>query len=236
MAVWRERRPPSAQDWEKWQAINHDLVDWLYGGLTGRFQVAGHQLLARWATRYAKQVVVEVGCGHGHHLRYGDNHYAQYIGLDVEYKFLQTLGDRFPGRLVVQGDAYALPFQTASVDCVLAVYNLEHLRQLSACLNEIQRILKPTGELLIGLPAEGGLLYELGRRFTSKRYMEKKYGIDYLSVVRWEHWNTYIEVVRTLQEQFSIVERSFIPFHLLPTVHVNVIGCLRARPQKTSKR
>jgi SAM-dependent methyltransferase len=229
----RERRPPLPEDWEKWQAINHDLVDWLYGGLTGRFQVAGHQQLARWAAHYAKHVVVEVGCGHGHHLRYGYQQYAQYIGLDVEYRFLQTLRDRFPGRLVVQGDAYALPFQSAAVDCVLTMYNLEHLRQLSTCLSEIQRVLKPNGELLVGLPAEGGLFYEWGRRFTSKRYMEKKYGIDYLSVVRWEHWNTYMEVVQMLQERFRIVERSFIPFHRLPTVHVNVIGCLRALPRKT---
>ena len=226
----RTRRRPSDRDLAIWAKINDDLLDWLYTGLTGRFQIAGHRLIDQWARAYANQVVLEVGCGHGHHLRYGDNNYHCYIGLDIEFKFLRTLRERIPETRLVNGDAYNLPFRDQSIDCVLAVYHFEHLRQLPECLQEIRRVLKPAGELLVGLPAEGGSLYEIGRRMTSKRYMEHKYHIDYDAIVRWEHWNTFKEVVEMLQGLFNIKELRFIPFAFIPTVHANVIGCLRAIP------
>lgn len=223
----RHRPRPSDRDLAIWAKINEDLLDWLYTGLTGHFQVAGHRLIDRWARLYTEKVVVEIGCGHGHHLQYGGNNYKCYIGLDMEYNFLCTLRERFTGMRVVRGDAYMLPFRDRSVDCVLSVYCFEHLRRLPECLEEIRRVLKPNGELLVGLPAEGGFLYGLGRRMTSKRYMERKYGIDYDAIVHWEHWNTYNEVVDTLESQFHIRKRRFLPFSCLPSVHANVIGCLQ---------
>lgn len=225
----RTKRQPSDRDLAIWTEINEDLLDWLYTGLTGRFQIAGHRLIDHWARPYTDRVMLEIGCGHGHHLRYGGNNYRRYIGLDIEYKFLCTLRERFSGTRVVNGDAYALPFRDQSVDCVLSVYCFEHLRRLPECLSEIRRVLKPEGELLVGLPAEGGFLYGVGRRLTSKPYMERKYGIDYDAIVRWEHWNTFNEVIEMLQAQFKVSEQRFIPFSFVPTVHGNAIGCLRAK-------
>jgi SAM-dependent methyltransferase len=224
----RRRTRPTERDLMLWQSIQYDLLDHLYAGSTGFFQIAGHRLIDRWARPHKDKVVVEIGCGHGHHLRYSSNDYRQYIGLDIKHEALCTLRERFPGTRVVNGDAYVLPFRDQSVDCVLSVYCFEHLRELPDCLEEIRRVLKPEGELLVGLPTEGGFLYEMGRRLTSKPYMERKYGIDYDTVVRWEHWNTFNEVVEMLQVQFKVSERRFIPFPFVPTVHGNVIGCLRA--------
>lgn len=224
------RRQPSDRDWAIWQQVKHDLVDWLYMGITGYFHIAGHRQISQWAVDYADKVVVEVGCGHGHHLRYGRNNYAGYIGLDIEYKFLCTLRERFCGTRVVNGDVYSLPFRDQSVDCILSVYCFEHLRRLPDCLREIRRVLKPEGELLVGLPAEGGFLYGLGRRLTSKPYMEHKYGIDYDAIVRWEHWNTFNGIVEMLKEQFKIKGQRFLPFPFFPLVHGNVIVCLKTTP------
>lgn len=230
MSKSERRRFPSERDLQIWAEVKGALLDWGYTGLIGHFQIAGHRLIDRWARPYSDRIVLEIGCGHGHHLRYGGNEYRRYIGLDIEYKFLCTLRERFPGTRVVNGDAYALPFRDHSVDCVLSVYCFEHLRRLPECLSEIRRVLKPEGELLVGLPAEGGFLYGLGRRLTSKRYMERKYGIDYDAIVRWEHWNTFDQVVDELKKLFRVQEAEFLPFPWLPSVHTNVIGCLRALP------
>lgn len=230
----RKRRRPSERDWKIWQSINHDLVDWLYTGLTGRFQIAGHRQIDRWAAHYTNKIVLEVGCGHGHHLYYGHNHYARYIGLDIEHKFLGTLKNRFLDTRTVNGDVYQLPFQTNSIDCVLSVYNFEHLRQLPEALSEIWRVLKSDGELLIGLPTEGGMLYEVGRQLTSKRYMERKYGIDYDAVVHWEHWNTCSEVIEMISQKFFIRHLLYLPF-LVPSVHINVIAVLKALPRNLNE-
>ena len=227
----RERKPPTERDWAVWQRVNEDLVDWLYRGVTGRFQIAGHHQLDQWAAPHAEETVLEVGCGHGHHLSFARHPYRRYIGLDIESKFLRTLQNRFAGRSLVQGDAYALPFASGSVDCVLSVYHFEHVRRLADSLEEIHRVLKPEGELLVGIPLEGGWLYGIGRRLTSQRYMEKKYGIDYQAVVHWEHWNDFPEIEKRLEEKFRISERRYLPFSFFPFPHGNVIQCLRLRPK-----
>lgn len=232
MSDGRVRPQPTERDLAIWREVNEDLLDHLYSGLTGRFQLAGHRVISRWAASFREGVVLEIGAGHGHQLRYAANGGGMYVGLDTELKFLRTLHDRFAQVSAVNADAYALPFRDHSVDTVLAVYCFEHLRSLGAALAEIRRVLKPGGELLIGLPCEGGALYELGRKLTSKRYMEKKYGIDYDAIVRWEHWNTFSEVRREVDRQFEVIERRFIPFGALPSVECNVIGCLRARARQ----
>ena len=227
----KPRRFPSEHDLAIWSEGKGEFLDWGYTGIIGPFQIAGHRWIDRWARPYSDRIVLEIGCGHGHHLHYGGNDYHRYIGLDIEHKFLRTLRERFPDTRVMNGDAYALPFRDQSVDCVLSVYCFEHLRRLPDCLEEVRRVLKPEGELLVGLPAEGGFLYGLGRRLTSKRYMERKYGLDYDAIVRWEHWNTFNDVIEMLQAQFEISEQRFIPFPFVATVHGNVIGCLRAVPR-----
>ena len=79
--------------------------------------------------------------------------------------------------------------------------------------------------LLLLFPAEGGFLYNLGRRFTSKRYMEKKYGIDYDALVHHEHCNEYKIIANELAKKFNIKRRFFIPFPFLPIYHANAIVC-----------
>jgi SAM-dependent methyltransferase len=227
----RFHRQPSEEDLAKWAKINNDLLDWLYTGLTGSLQIRGHKLIDQWAAKFVDRTVLEVGCGHGHHLLYGQNDYSNFIGLDIEYKFVDTLRKLHPGSLVLTGNAYHLPLGDNSIDCVLSMYNFEHLRDLPTCLREIRRVLKPDGELLVGLPAEGGLLYSIGRRLTSTPYMTRKYGIDYEAIVHWEHWNTYREIVFWLKEQFTIERRRFIPFAFTPWFHLNAIICLRAFPR-----
>jgi SAM-dependent methyltransferase len=236
VAGFRRPKEPTAQDLEIWRRINSHLGDWLYTGLTGWFQIAGHKMIDRWAKPYRNKIVLEIGCGHGHHLRYCRNPYHRYIGLDIERKFLQIFQFRFPNRILVQGDAYMLPFRDESTDCVLSVYNFEHLKLLPDSLSEIHRVLKPEGELLIGIPMEGGFLYGIGRRLTSKRYMEKKYGIDYDAIVHWEHWNNFREIIKMIRNNFLIDEERFLPFPFLPLAHLNVIYCLRTQPKPVSSR
>jgi SAM-dependent methyltransferase len=227
----RIRRQPTQHDLEVYERVRHDLMDKLYTGLTGRFQIRGHERIGEWSAKYADHTVLEIGCGHGHHLYYSGADYHRYIGLDLNIGFLKTIQKRYPGTRVIHADAYILPLKTASVDCVVSVYNFEHLRQLANSLKEIRRVLKPGAELLFGIPTEGSLLYEVGRQLTSKRYMERKYGIDYDAIVHWSHWNNYPEVIAMVKDYFNIEERRFIPFGFLPTYHLNIVACLKATPK-----
>lgn len=227
----RQRKQPTPRDLALWEQAQADLMDVQYTGLSGYFQIGGHHQLEDWAAPFRQGMVLEIGCGNGHHLSHRRADYAHYIGLDIMPNLLGIMKERFPETRMLVGSAYHLPFPAESVDCVFSAYVFEHLRELPTCLQEVRRILKPGGELLIGLPTEGGLAWSLGRRFSSKPYMERKYGLDYDAIVQWEHWNTHNEVVKMVRDQFTLLEQRFLPFSWLNTVHVNIIGCLRCTPR-----
>ena len=78
---------------------------------------------------------------------------------------------------------------------MLAIHVLEHLPNLPAALEEIARVLRPSGRFAFVIPCEGGLLYSLGRRFTVKRMFEKRYGVSYDWHIKSEHLNIPKEIL-----------------------------------------
>jgi hypothetical protein len=91
----------------------------------------------------------------------------------------------------------------------------------------VHRILTPDGKFLIGLPCEGGLLWNIGRELTSRRIFQKKYGVNYDKVIAFEHaWDfrgVYAEILRS--GLFRVLSRRFIPA-IIPSVHLNLIVCM----------
>jgi SAM-dependent methyltransferase len=228
----RDRTEPlSGRDKAIWQdaVLKKDLLEYLYKGVTGYFQRRGHKIIHRWSQRYKDEIVLEIGTGHGYHLEFGER-YRSFVGLDISSDFLKTAKTRYQNKIVpVQGNAYNLPFKDNSVDAILAIYILEHLKQLSRALKEVKRVLRPSGSFFVGLPCEGGFCYNVGREFTSKPYMEKKYGIDYDAVIKHEHCNEIWDILKDLKEHFKIRHSKWIPL-FLPTYHLNIITCLDCVP------
>ena len=48
----KKSNQPSEHDLEVWRNVNQDLMDWLYSGLTGKFQLRGHQVVGRWSSKF----------------------------------------------------------------------------------------------------------------------------------------------------------------------------------------
>ena len=94
--------------------------------------------------------VLEVGCG-------PRKTSSSYIGLDLVPKGrLGTTGNAKgrPSQADVCGWGNALPFATASFDCVVARHNLEHYIDLVDVLDEWARVLSPAGRLVVVVPDE----------------------------------------------------------------------------------
>jgi SAM-dependent methyltransferase len=115
-----------------------------------------------------------------------------------------------------------LPYDDDSFDRVLAIHVLEHLYNLPAALDEVARVLKPGGVFVVLIPCEGGKLYALGRRFTTKRTFENRYDSTYDWLIGYDHCNTAHEVLDQLAERFAVRRRTFFPLGV-PLVDVNVI-------------
>ncbi|NOZ63968.1 MAG: methyltransferase domain-containing protein [Caldiserica bacterium] len=98
-----------------------------------------------------KGTVLDVGCGRGEILNKICAHYdLKGVGLDISIEAIKIA--RFYNPLVNQywvGDAESLPFRDNSFDLVISLDTLEHLSSPLTALEEMVRVLKPGGKLLV---------------------------------------------------------------------------------------
>lgn len=95
--------------------------------------------------------VVEVGAGTGANLPVLRAIGAQRVfACDVSVEALRRLGDE---TTLARADATHLPFQSNSIDLLLAADVIEHLDDDRAALREFMRVLRPGGHLVLTVPA-----------------------------------------------------------------------------------
>jgi SAM-dependent methyltransferase len=78
-------------------------------------------------------IFLDLGCGKGDFRFLADYTGLDYVGLDNE------------GSSPILGDAHSLPFANESIDFVLAIAVLEHVRYPMVMMREVARVLKPGG-------------------------------------------------------------------------------------------
>lgn len=106
-------------------------------------------------------LVLDAGCGGGRHLRaLAKLPNLNIIGIDKNDSDLndaliglKNMSDGLSGDyLVSRADIKNLPFASASFDCVICSEVLEHIPDHENALNELVRILKPQGNLVVSVP------------------------------------------------------------------------------------
>lgn len=110
------------------------------------------RLRERWVGEWSSALraggtVLDAGAGDLHlatHLRL-----QHYIGLDIRPRF----SDRRLSAL--KGDLHALPIAGSSIDNIVSIEVLEHVRDPLVALSELSRVLRPGGELCISVPQAG---------------------------------------------------------------------------------
>lgn len=100
------------------------------------------------------KIVIDLGCGKGAYLALlGDN----AVGVEISKPNLEAC--RAKGLSVIESDLNeTLPFKDESVDTVLASHVIEHLRGPLFFLEEINRVLKPHGFLILAVPNEQSVI------------------------------------------------------------------------------
>jgi len=96
----------------------------------------------------ASEINLEVGCGISPMLAASDN----VIYIDLSHLALKTLVKFNHGGQYVAGAADQLPFRSRSISTVICSEVLEHLSDDQAALNEISRILRIQGTLILTVP------------------------------------------------------------------------------------
>jgi len=80
--------------------------------------------------------------------------------------------------------------------------------QFAEVVSRCTALLAPGGQLRIGIPSEGTLLWTLGWTLTTGMEFRWKYGLNYGVLMKHEHVNTAAEIESVLRAFFKSVRRS----------------------------
>ena len=103
--------------------------------------------------------LLDVGCGLGNMISYRPNS----VGADVNEFNVNYCKAR--GLNVHQMSFDALPFEDTSFDSILLDNVLEHILYPTLLLNEIKRVLKTDGHIVIGVPGLRGYISDPDHKF-----------------------------------------------------------------------
>jgi len=185
---------------------------------------ASHKKIQNWLREAnADGWTCDIGCGQGYHWDFFEGDFDRLIGVDIRLESLKKIRARHKGGILIQADITKLPFKDAVINRIISIYALEHIYFLDDAINEMTRILPPRALAYIGLPCEGGLAWNLGRKLTSERVMSSRYNLDYRKYIRLEHCNNASKVIQSLDRNFRSSRRNLFPFNWLPTTSFNLI-------------
>ena len=217
---------------EEQQRISDDFVRHWHEVLPKRFTVVehfNHGYPVKSATVRSGCRTLEIGAGIGEHLRYENLAVQDYHCVELRENMARELRKRFPRVKTVVGDCQRrMPFSDGHFHRILAIHVLEHLPNLPAAVEEIDRVLSSDGELCVVIPCDPGFLYSVARKISAERIFKRRYGQPYGWFVRREHINSPHEILSVLQKRFHIAKKRFFP-SILPFIDLNLCVGLVAR-------
>jgi SAM-dependent methyltransferase len=228
-ALWGDRRRfgtiPDQDDpeWKLWEKMAYTdfYQNTQQKGIGNQVCKLAYPVIGR--VDFQSKKTLEIGPGIIRHLHHMRNKPLKYTICDRSAEVLE-MAQR---QLIENGIAYELillepesgpelPIHDKSHDIVISFNSLEHLYPLDEYLHEIKRVLVNGGLLVGGIPCEGGLAWALGRLLTTRRYVHKKYGINYDKIICWEHPNFADFILDKLEVYFKRRYLKLRPFPWLP--------------------
>ncbi len=125
--------------------------------------------LNRELGRFARGVLVDVGCGVKPYARLTEGLVTRHIGVD----YAGTKHDL--RKIDIFASSYDTTLPDGSADTVLCTFMLEHLEQPQEAIREMHRILRPGGFLILGAP-----LFWHSHEEPRDFYRYTKYGLAHL--------------------------------------------------------
>lgn len=108
------------------------------------------QMIARWSKLDGARILVD-GCGVGMYASQFIRRYSPHVqAFDIEHDRVQQASADVPG--VVVAAAEAVPYKSESFDTILSHEVLEHVNDDRRAVQEMVRVLKPGGRIVIFVP------------------------------------------------------------------------------------
>ncbi len=109
------------------------------------------------------QVVLDVGCGSAWVARELLPRKEAVISFDIALRNTTEALKRYPAtnHVAVTGDAFDLPFRDNSIDAVISSEVMEHVPDVPSYLQNLLRVVKPGGTIVISTPYDEKIQYSL---------------------------------------------------------------------------
>lgn len=231
---WPKRLPSLSAEQE---SIRDQFMALWHEELPQRYKIIEHfkhgYPVSQLHTNNRRIRTLGIGAGLGGHLEFEDLSIQEYYALELRLEMAERLRQRYPQCRTIVGDCQQhLPFPDNFFDRVLAIHVLEHLPNLPAALIEIRRVLRPTGQLCVVIPCEGGIAYSFALNISARRLFEKRFKQSYDWLIQSEHINLPGEIIEELSLLFETQHRRFFPL-LIPVVTLNLCIGLTLKPRYT---
>lgn len=95
-------------------------------------------------------------------------------------------------------------------DRIISVACFEHVENLPEMIRYSIRLLKEDGKLCVSIPNEGRFLWKFAYTVTTGREFKKRFGLEYETLMRYEHINTADEAESLLKYYFEDVKQSLL--------------------------
>lgn len=147
--------------------------------------------------------VLEVGCGTGLIMNRIAGKARRAVGIDISHGMLQQAVAR--GLDVAQADVTALPFADESFDVVYSFKVLAHVAQIDRAMQEMARVTRPGGYLLLEFYNPHSLRY-LAKKAAGPRKISRQ--TDESAILT--RWDSAADLQKLMPEELRIVDFSGI--------------------------
>lgn len=174
--------------------IKGEHYDWVTDPqlLESLFHYMRERLTVKLSRQYQRNsTILDIGCGTG---RISRNFQGILIAFDINLWNLHRARYHAPHAYHFLGDAENLAIASDSVDFVLCTETLEHIPQANKLLEEVKRVLKPAGKLLLTVPTDSPI-WKLRKHLTYTHPHSEPF-----------HRNYSLKELRKLLNDFKIVE------------------------------
>jgi len=116
-----------------------------------------------------KLKILDAGCGEGHLIKrlYNEDKNNLYYGIDITKIAIKKAKHRCPYATVKLCDLSKIDFNDAFFDVVICTEVLEHIHNYNIAIDELKRVLKLDGTIIITFPNE--FLLTMGRFFLRRK-------------------------------------------------------------------
>jgi ubiquinone/menaquinone biosynthesis C-methylase UbiE len=156
-------------------------------------------VIRKYAKLYKNSKVLDFGCGTGDFCLLFDK--FQYVGVDIDEKFIEFAKSRFKGYIFQRiNEADPLPFEDGYFDIILVFGVLHHIsgHYIHEVLNELDRVLSSRGQIILydQLPSreQGNFFAKILVKFDKGEFIRK--GRD-LKIILKKHFK--------IEENFNIL-------------------------------